>query len=1035
MIVALLVALGLSMAATAPAQAATAAQIDDVSFQNETFADGSRQALHVKWSLPDGATAPATLSLAFPEELRGYADTFDMVGPNGERAGTCSVTTTGVECTIDDSFIRDHPYGVSGEFWFDVSSQLKNKESEQHSFDFGSHSQTVDVEANPNWCTDNCDYTGQGVGKWGSYNNADDTIVWTVQIPAPEQGIPAGRVVTITDVLDTSAFELVVDSTYPRVLEGKSLVFNSWDREVVSYAVKPAGEVTWSPDNLTASFVSVAGAGQGTDLGAGARGTDGSFYQAQFKVKVLDEGKARKYTNSAEYTIEGEGSGSTNGSATRYSGGATVVGQNFGRFQVTKELTGDTVLNPTFTVSYEAFDGATSIGTGTFQIKSGQSYISDEFFKGTRIVLTEITPTDPENVTWAAPVFLDADGNPITELTFSTENGNLGQISEIRLVNEATLQTSAITARKVVENPDNVTTGVNDYRIAVTRQADVSKGITPLVGGQLLLPADGTEVTVNYPAGTGYRFFENFVPTPAGTTWADPVYTVNGVEYTEDEYVELPLDGSIELTVTNRITQNVGGFSITKSVSGDGASLVPAGTEFTVNYSYTAVNGFEAGSGTVTVTAGETSPVVADIPEGATVTLDEVRPVNPLGGTWGEPQFDVAQFEVLQDQTVEISLDNPISWNSGNFSVLKNVDGDGAALVDDATTFGVDYTYTLPADLGIEPGTGTGQLVVQADGSVTTSTDLPYGTEVTLSEATPPAIAGGTWTNAIFDQQSFTIGDETTFAVELTNTIEADLGSFSITKAVTGTGEHLVSGDTTFTVNYTYPAGDGFAAGEGSVEVTGDGTPATVSGIPANAVVTLTEATPAAITGGTWEPALFNDGNIVNIEKDATAEVALTNIIDLNAGQFSVQKQVEGTGAALVPSDATFTVHYSYPAANGYDAGSGALEVPVNGTAVTSAEIPFGAEVALTEDQPLAVTGAKWSGSAFSESGVTIGDRSVSAVVLTNTIDRVDPAKPVEPQKPALASTGGGSALPIIGGAAALLLLSAGALIVARRRA
>lgn len=769
---------GAALIAPSAAHAAAEVRLDNVYLSSDTFADGSRQSLYVDWSVPSGATNPVTLSLDLPEGMRGFADSFPMVGPDGSEAGTCTVTATAVECAVDPAFVSRNPYGVSGSFWFDVQTQLRNQETEQHTFDFGGFSQTVTVDPNPAWCKTNCEYTGQRHGKWGSYNNADDTIVWTVQLPAGEQGIDPGLAITATDALNADDFELIVDGTYPRVLEGMSLAYNSFGREGVSYSVKPAGEVTWSPDNLTASFTSVPGAGQGADLGEGRRGTDGSFYQVQWKVRVKDEGKARTYTNAASYTIEGQSGGSTNGGATRYSGGATVVGANFGRFQVTKVKTGTAILNPAFTINYQAYDGDELIDEGSFEIRAGQSYISDEYFKGTRIVLSEIQPTAPMNVDWAAPVFLGPDGEALTELTFSAENGNLGRISEIQLVNRGDLQTNHFTARKVIDNPDNVPLpqGAESYRLLWAHDANPAAGVPAFRGGSWYLPTDGTPAnSEELPAGIPYYFAEAAPPAVPGATWADPVIEINGQEIEpNNQPVVLPADSSIELVVTNRITQNLGGFSITKAISGNGVPLVPEGSEFQVSYAYTSVNGFPAGSGTVTVRAGDTSPVVDDIPAGATVTLTEVRPVAVAGATWGEPRFDIAEFTVETDQIVEVSLDNPITWNDGRFSVRKAIDGTGASLVPSDAAFTVDYTYEIPADLDITPSTGSGTLVVRNDGRAVTSGTLPYGTKVTLTEADPAPVQGGTWTGAAFDSRTFTIGDESTHEVVLTNTFTAN---------------------------------------------------------------------------------------------------------------------------------------------------------------------------------------------------------------------------------------------------------------------
>src|SRR5690606_25505015 len=139
------------------------------------------------------------------------------------------------------------------------------------------------------------------------------------------------------------------------------------------------------------------------------------------------------------------------------------------------------------------------------------------------------------------------------------------------------------------------------------------------------------------------------------------------------------------------------------------------------------------------------------------------------------------------------------------------------------------------------------------DGNAVTSSPLPYGTEVTLAESPAAPVAGATWTGASFDQQTFLIGDETTLTVTLTNSIERDLGSFSIVKSLSGTGAHLVADDTTFTVDYSYPAGEGFKAGSGSVEVPASGEPVIVGGLPAGATLTLVEQEPSAVEGGTWQ--------------------------------------------------------------------------------------------------------------------------------------------------------------------------------------
>ena len=150
----------------------------------------------------------------------------------------------------------------------------------------------------------------------------------------------------------------------------------------------------------------------------------------------------------------------------------------------------------------------------------------------------------------------------------------------------------------------------------------------------------------------------------------------------------------------------------------------------------------------------QNTETVNGIPAGATVTLTELSLDDPTGGTWGEPEFSESSFTVVKDTVVSIDLDNPISWNNGDFSVLKAVTGDGADLVSEDALFTVDYSYTLPEGLGADPATGTGTLTVANNGEAIVSDPLPYGTEVTISEAAPTEVAGGTWLGYEFDTSS-----------------------------------------------------------------------------------------------------------------------------------------------------------------------------------------------------------------------------------------------------------------------------------------
>jgi len=299
---------------------------------------------------------------------------------------------------------------------------------------------------------------------------------------------------------------------------------------------------------------------------------------------------------------------------------------------------------------------------------------------------------------------------------------------------------------------------------------------------------------------------------------------------------------------------------------------------------------------------------------------------------------------------------------------------------------------SCPEGLAADPSTGSGTLTVLNDGEAVTADPLPYGTEVTLSEVEPGPITGATWTGSEFFDSTFTIGDETTFEVTLTNSIELDLGAFSVQKTVSGNGAHLVEDGTEFTVTYECPEGPAFEAGKGEITVTAGGDPVEVTDLPTGAQVTLAEVTPSNPEGGTYTDVTWTPGNTLAIGKDTTAEIGLDNTVELNTGEFSVVKKLDGAGAGLISDDATFLVDYEYEAGPGFEAGSGQLQLTADGEAVSSGPLPYGAEVHLSEANPIDTEGATWAGYEFSPSTVTIGDGTTVEVTLTNTIDADEPA-------------------------------------------
>ncbi|MEB4615318.1 DUF5979 domain-containing protein [Leucobacter sp. M11] len=644
-------------ALASPASAAgTGVTIDRISFVEDEIVDGTVQELTVDWSLPDNAETPVSFSIPLPEGLTGQGDRFGLTGPDGQVAGECVVTAAEVVCSVDDAFIEANPSGVHGSFTFRAEVWLDITENTEHIFDFGEITATFPVTPNPGRCEETCEYEGESLWKGGWYNNQDDTITWQIGVPAPKEGLAAGLDIEVVEQFDADIFALVTGPGNPRVREATSVSVDRLNRETPNWNTKSSG-VTVSADGRTVNWTSVPGADPAT-LPEGSRALSGSVYLVEWTLKVKDLGKAKDYTNTATVTVEGTETTSVTGEASRRSGSGWIVGANFGRFRVVKELTGDAsfATPPSFEVRWSATDpeaGNAVVDGGTALIAPGQDFVSPELFRGTVVTLEEVLPVGPAGVTWAKPVFLDAAGNPADRIVFDAANGNLGTMTQIRLVNEASLDRDTFSAQKIVQNPDGLplpadTTFDLNYRYPAGDHF-------PAGSGTLRLPADGTEVTSEpLPIGAQLTLEE---PAPAaipGATW-----TLIGLSRTELTIGDPDATATIE--VTNEIRRDTAAFSLTKQLRGDAAELVDPEQSYAFEYRVPAGATGNAVEGTVSVRAGETV-TVDGIPVGGTVTLREVTPEPITGGFWAAPVFESGDSAtIIAGETAEFTVWNELS--------------------------------------------------------------------------------------------------------------------------------------------------------------------------------------------------------------------------------------------------------------------------------------------------------------------------------------------------------------------------------------
>ena len=238
-------------------------------------------------------------------------------------------------------------------------------------------------------------------------------------------------------------------------------------------------------------------------------------------------------------------------------------------------------------------------------------------------------------------------------------------------------------------------------------------------------------------------------------------------------------------------TSSVGGFSVTKRVTGQTTGYVE-GSTFAV--SYTCSDGTE---GSVTLARDETK-AVGGLPLGTSCTLAETSKPATADGSYAytaeswTPSNRVSITEA--DQVVAVTLTNPIRRVLGGFSVTKKVTGETDGYVPDSR-------FTIAYDCG---GGVSGALQI-IDGETAEVGSFPRGTVCHLAEIAKPAPSDASYrygSESWDPSDTVTITDEDRVAaVVLTNPIERVLGSFTVTEKVTGETAGYVPGST-FTVGY-----------------------------------------------------------------------------------------------------------------------------------------------------------------------------------------------------------------------------------------
>ena len=612
-----------------------------------------------------------------------------------------------------------------------------------------------------------------------------------------------------------------------------------------------------------------------------------------------------------------------------------------GTFQVTKTVTGAQAGDKEFTFAYTCTDGT----EGTLKAKAdGEAVSGPKVPTGTQCTVTEDAKTAAiDGYTLTAPeaqtVTIKDPAEPVATAAFT---------------NSYVRDTGTFSVSKSVKG-DYAPQAGETVKVGYTcNDPDSTKGT-------LDVPMDGSAVSgPTLPTGTVCTLNEDNTSAQREGYAVSTAYSATTATIAKDQ--------APNVSVTNTYTRQTGGFSVSKTVQGDGAKLAPE--EFTFEYTCTdKVTGKAASPKQLVVKAGETAHV-GDVPTGSCTLTEKDAPVKAtsLSTTLtvnGTPAQDgKATFDILggDNPAINISATNTYTLNRSTFQVTKTVAG--------AQAGDKEFTFTYTCTDGTE-----GTLKAKADGEAVTGPKVPTGTQCTVTEDAKTAAIDG-YTLAAPEAQTVTAPEKDQVVnTSFTNTYTRDTGTFSIAKSVQGGPEGAANGSYSFT--YTC---DGDV--QGTLTVPGDGTAVSSPKIPTGVSCTLAEdAASAAKDGYSVASTLSQDS--VTIAKDQTVAVTATNTYTRDTGSFSVSKSVKGD----YTPQAGETVKVGYTC-NDPDSTKGTLDVPMDGTNVSGPTLPTGTACTLNEDNTSAQREGYALATTYSTTTATIAKDQAPNVSVTNTYTR-----------------------------------------------
>lgn len=434
-----------------------------------------------------------TFEVPYGDPLFGTGSVFPVFAEDDpeRQVGTVTVDRNTATVEIDDDYVAERPYEVSGSFSFWLLLTRQYNEGERVDLEVGGEVFPWEFGPRPRQCPeDECPFDGVDPWKGGHLYNPDDPslIRWQVGVPAPEEGMAPGQRVVVQEEFGPNQ-EIVQNDTYPRVLEASELRLDEgsghWDPTYQEVPIEDLGG-EWSEDGSRVEFATREGVG---DL-------EGRFYLVQWLTGITDGGVSDSYTNTAYITVA-DGEPITVEDEYVFLGGEGIVrGTSPSAINLTKLIEGDVEVPADL-----EFEVQTTVAPedGEPVVRDPQTVTADETITfdnlppRSTVTIDEVLPTAPGGSQWGDPTLVSENADGETQSSSLPVDLELG----IDIVGYGAAEVSLVNEAVVVDEP---TYAVGDYTWIDENQDGLQDDDEPVLPGvtvNLYTPGDDEPVLVD----------------------------------------------------------------------------------------------------------------------------------------------------------------------------------------------------------------------------------------------------------------------------------------------------------------------------------------------------------------------------------------------------------------------------------------------------------------------------------------------------------------------------------------------------------